>query len=229
MSNEAISREEAAKSIVNAWAIETLQVDLDYVTDQMREDFNDLVKRIAALSPPADAPTPEMIVYQVAQRDPSFRRHLIEQLTALGDKQAQGPLKALASPPADDERIRGILKSSERAVLGINGGLREILARWTHPCLDPCGHGVCPLLREIGALVWNSENVAQYANVSKSAPPADAVGMRRLALEIGAHCAMHHDDTPSGVVVDWIESRISAALAAHNSRPSEDDGPEHSG
>lgn len=44
-----------AKEIVSTWAIQTLKVDLDYVTDQMREDFKDLCDRIAAALAEKDA------------------------------------------------------------------------------------------------------------------------------------------------------------------------------
>lgn len=45
--------------------------------------------------PAEPPPTPEQIVYNVAQRDPRFRKYLIEQLTAMGDEQDIGPLRTL--------------------------------------------------------------------------------------------------------------------------------------
>lgn len=43
-----VNAEKVAREVVNAWAIETLKVDLDYVAEQMNEDFKDLRARIAA-------------------------------------------------------------------------------------------------------------------------------------------------------------------------------------
>jgi len=56
-------------------------------------------KAIEAWSRRASTGTEEQIVYNVAQRDPGFRKHLIAQLTAMGEGVDKGPLRNLPAPP----------------------------------------------------------------------------------------------------------------------------------
>lgn len=80
--------------------------------ERVRQRFKEKLASPAAASPaPASPePTPEQIVYNVAQRDPFFRKHLIEQLSAMGDEQDTGPLKTLPAQPAGEQEIGQVLR-----------------------------------------------------------------------------------------------------------------------
>lgn len=56
--------------------------------------------------------TPEQIVYNVAQRDIGFRKHLIEQLQAMGDEPDYGEFRTL--PATDDEPLDAELAEAQR-------------------------------------------------------------------------------------------------------------------
>lgn len=88
------------------------ELPLDYIgtgtskgtAAQERRDKASIVSTIAAAlatrgAGTADHVSSEQIVYNVAQRDPGFRKHLIEQLTAMGDEVDRGPLRQMSAAP----------------------------------------------------------------------------------------------------------------------------------
>jgi len=93
---------EAAELIANCYCSEDDVFDAE--TRRLVTAIADIVDE-----PHVDKVTPEQIVYNVAQRDVGFRKHLIEQLTAMGDAPDYGEFKELPTEErlAEAYRVQG--------------------------------------------------------------------------------------------------------------------------
>ena len=80
--------------LLQSWAvlIETHPSDFDAIAQNLLTDTKKFLSAKHAQSPSVP---PETVVYNIAQRDPHYRKWLIEQLTALGDQQDREPLRQI--------------------------------------------------------------------------------------------------------------------------------------
>lgn len=98
-------------------------------------------------------PTPEQIVYNVAQLDPGFRRHLIEQLTAMGDGVVRMN-KVNETDSVNENQTRDFPRSGSQAtpeLNAVNADLRRVLGR----ALREGRHG--PMCDRSRCVCWKAE------------------------------------------------------------------------
>lgn len=96
-----------------------------------------------------------------------------------------------------DERanaeVEAALINAQSLTASVYAKMRELLARWTKPCLGPCTHAHCPLLVEIAAVLDECRTEAHNTIRARGSRPSEAqVAKARRPGDVCRRCAQGH-------------------------------------